>query len=90
MNWITYVRLGRLVWSILERQFSERMPALRTVPIEDLLAVVEEVLTTTATIEEARLRGEPAPPRLLSGAAVDPGRQVYRLSLPSTRQRGES
>jgi len=52
----TYLTVGRAVYRCLR----ERFPEIDDVPLEDVLSVVEELLTTSATLEEAMVCAEVA------------------------------
>lgn len=78
MTWFVTQRIGRLVWRILAARF----PELSKVPLEDILAVVEEVLTSTLTLQDAMVKTEPARQGLTSVGSADPARLHYRLVLP--------
>jgi hypothetical protein len=71
--WLDYLRLGRLVYRILRAHF----PDLGKVPIEDLLAVVEELLKTTASVQEVAIQVEP--PRVQGVVDVKRAPAEYRL-----------
>jgi hypothetical protein len=77
MKWALYFRLGKLVYRILRDHF----PQLAAVPVEDLLSVAGELLTTSASVADTKIQAEPAlsaalPARRPEGATRRP---QYRL-----------
>lgn len=77
MNWRTYFRIGRAIYAVLQRRF----PHVAQVPIDDILSVVEELLTTKASVQDVKVQTELPAMQGLLGAKVDPH---YRLVV--TRQ----
>jgi hypothetical protein len=77
MNWRLYFRIGRAVWRLLQQRF----PDLAKVPGEDVIAVVEELLTTSASLQDVKVQTELPAAQGLIGRPVDPH---YRLVV--TRQ----
>src|SRR5262245_14023179 len=53
----TYLTLGRAVYRLLR----ERFPEVDDVPLDDVLVVVTELLTTPATLDEAMVCAEVVP-----------------------------
>jgi hypothetical protein len=81
MTWLLYLRLGAHIYKVLKAHF----PELGKVPIEDILAVVEELLTTSASHKDVRVIQEPtASPQMALGTAP----RQYRLVLGGTTGRG--
>lgn len=81
MNWFTYLKLGALVFGILKKQFPQQ---LEKVPVDDIVSVVTELITTTATVQQAKVIQEPMPRMLASGQPLTPTRPQYRLVLGNT------
>jgi hypothetical protein len=72
--WLDYVRLGKLVYRLLRAHF----PELAKVPIADVLNVVEELLKTSASLQDVAVIPEPQA-SAMKGRAPAPIRPEYRL-----------
>ncbi|HKA75313.1 MAG TPA: hypothetical protein VKE26_26155 [Xanthobacteraceae bacterium] len=79
----TYLTLGRAVYRLLR----ERFPEVDDVPLDDVLVVVTELLTTPATLDEAMVCAEVVPGHL---APTRAGTTDYRLVVRLPPPEGEA
>jgi hypothetical protein len=76
VKWLMYVKLGARIYRLLV----ERFPQLPKVPAEDVIAVVEELLTTPRTVEDVKIQEEPKPATLM-GTNLRQTKPEHRLVI---------
>jgi hypothetical protein len=84
MKWFMYVKLGAEIYKLLLAKF----PQLSKVPAADVIALVLELLTTEATVNDVKIQEEPKPSTLM-GTELRPTASHYRLVITKPPKAGK-